>query len=66
MFQLIKSKNRPLAAEAVAKGKKTSSLDINNLPNDPFKRCLCSALLWEIRRERRMELSFEHSRYQDL
>ncbi|HRN47943.1 MAG TPA: RagB/SusD family nutrient uptake outer membrane protein, partial [Niabella sp.] len=62
-----KIRNRPLAAEAVAKGiKKTAVLDINNLPNDPSKDASVPALLWEIRRERRMELSFEHSRYQDL
>ncbi|MCH5596823.1 RagB/SusD family nutrient uptake outer membrane protein [Niabella ginsengisoli] len=62
-----KIRDRPLAKEAEDKGvKPTAHLDINNLPNDPEKDPSVPALLWEIRRERRMELAFEHSRFEDL
>jgi hypothetical protein len=62
-----KIRNRPLAPEAVAKGvKKTSPLDLANLPNDPSRDPDISPLLWEIRRERRMEFAFEYGRYADL
>lgn len=60
-------RNRPLDAEAIAKGvKKTAPLDINNIPSDPEKDATVSDLMWEIRRERRMEFVFEHSRMLDL
>ncbi len=62
-----KIRNRPIAAEAVAMGvKKTAAMDIDNLPNDPERDPAVPALIWEIRRERRMEFAFEYSRYEDL
>lgn len=62
-----KIRNRPLAPEAIAKGvTKTAPLQIASLPNDPARDPSVSALLWEIRRERRMEFVFEYSRFQDL
>jgi hypothetical protein len=60
-------RNRPLAAEAVAKGvTKTAALSLAALPNDPARDSSVSALLWEIRRERRMEFAFEIFRLADL
>jgi len=62
-----KIRNRPLAQEAIDKGvKKTAPLDLANLPNDPDRDPAVDALLWEIRRERRMEFAFEYGRYEDL
>ena len=62
-----KIRSRPLAAEAEAKGvKKTAPMDLGMLPNDPEKDPGVSQLLWEIRRERRMEFAFEYGRYEDL
>jgi hypothetical protein len=62
-----KIRNRPLAPEAVAKGVvKTAPLLLAALPDDPARDPSVTALLWEIRRERRMEFTFEYSRYQDL
>lgn len=62
-----KIRNRPLAPEAVAKGvKKTAPLTLANLPNDPNRDADITPLLWEIRRERRMEFAFEYGRYEDL
>lgn len=58
---------RPLDATAIAKGiKKTSPLSLATLPNDPDRDSDVPALLWEIRRERRMEFVFEHTRLLDL
>lgn len=60
-------RNRPLAAEAIAKGvTKTAALSLAALPNDPSRDPSVSALLWEIRRERRMEFAFEIFRLADL
>lgn len=60
-------RDRPLAAEAIAKGiVKTAHLSLAALPVDPDRDADVSALIWEIRRERRMELFFEHSRLLDL
>jgi len=61
-------RSRPLADEAVARGvKKTAPLLRNSLPNTPANiRGDVSQLLWEIRRERRMEFAFEYSRLVDL
>jgi hypothetical protein len=60
-------RNRPLDAVATAKGiKKTSALTLASLPNDPDRDPTVPALLWEIRRERRMEFVFEHTRLLDL
>ena len=62
-----KIRKRPLAADAIAKGvEKTAAMDLSNLPNDPTRDGDVSPLLWEIRRERRMEFLFEYSRHQDL
>lgn len=61
-----KIRKRPIAPEAVARGvKKTEDMDLGNLPNSPDRGDV-SQLIWEIRRERRMELAFEHSRIIDL
>ncbi|EKD30727.1 MAG: hypothetical protein ACD_77C00481G0002 [uncultured bacterium] len=60
-------RNRPLDATAIAKGiKKTSPLVLAALPNDPDRDTDVPALLWEIRRERRMEFVFEHTRLLDI
>lgn len=60
-------RNRPLDAAAVAKGvKKTAPLQLANLPIDPKRDPDVSPLMWEIRRERRMELIFEYARIQDI
>ncbi|MEO6948511.1 MAG: RagB/SusD family nutrient uptake outer membrane protein [Ginsengibacter sp.] len=62
-----KIRNRPLAAAAVAKGvKKTAPMDLAMLPSDPARDAGVSQLLWEIRRERRMEFAFEYGRFADL
>lgn len=62
-----KIRNRPLAPEAIAKGVvKTAPLELSALPTDPARDPSVNQLLWEIRRERRMEFAFEYSRYQDL
>ena len=62
-----KIRNRPIAAAAVAKGVvKTAPLNLAMLPNDPSRDAGVSQLLWEIRRERRMEFAFEYGRYADL
>lgn len=62
-----KIRNRPLAPEASTKGVvKTAALSLAALPEDPSRDPSVSPLLWEIRRERRMEFIFEYSRFQDL
>ena len=60
-------RDRPLDAVAVGKGiSKTAPLTLAALPNDPDRDTDVPALIWEIRRERRMEFVFEHSRLLDL
>lgn len=60
-------RNRPLDAAAIAKGvKKTAPLLLSAIPADPTRDADVPALLWEIRRERRMEFVFEHTRLLDL
>lgn len=60
-------RKRPLDAAAIAKGVKlTPALSLASLPNDPDKDADVSSLMWEIRRERRMEFVFEYARIQDL
>jgi starch-binding outer membrane protein, SusD/RagB family len=60
-------RSRPLDATAIAKGvKKTAALTLANLPDDPDRDADVSPLLWEIRRERRMEFVFEHTRLLDI
>lgn len=62
-----KIRNRPLAAEAIAKGvKKTAAMNLATLPIDSDRDVTVSPLMWEIRRERRMEMTFEYSRLEDL
>jgi starch-binding outer membrane protein, SusD/RagB family len=60
-------RNRPLDAAAIAKGVvKTAPLLLAALPVDPTKDADVPDLIWEIRRERRMEFVFEHTRLLDL
>jgi len=60
-------RNRPLDAAAIAKGvTKTAPLLLSAIPNDPDRDPTVAPLLWEIRRERRMEFVFEHTRLLDL
>ena len=66
-LSINKIRNRPLAAEAVAMGvQKTTPMQLAALPNDPERDVDVSPLIWEIRRERRMEFAFEYSRIADL
>lgn len=60
-------RNRPLDATATANGvKKTAPLSLAAIPDDPDRDADVPALLWEIRRERRMEFVFEHTRLLDI
>jgi hypothetical protein len=60
-------RNRPLDAVAIAKGvKKTAPLTLSKIPNDPSRDADVSPLMWEIRRERRMEFIYEHARLNDI
>lgn len=60
-------RNRPLDAAATAKGvQKTAALLISAIPDDPDRDPSVPALLWEIRRERRMEFFYEHTRLLDI
>jgi starch-binding outer membrane protein, SusD/RagB family len=60
-------RNRPLDATAIAKGvHKTAPLMLSALPEDPARDADVPALIWEIRRERRMEFVFENFRLLDL
>jgi len=60
-------RNRPLDAAAIAKGVvKTAPLLLASIPVDPTKDADVPDLIWEIRRERRMEFVFEHTRLLDL
>ena len=60
-------RNRPLDAAAIAKGvSKTAPLMVGDLPADPARDADVPALIWEIRRERRMEFVFENFRLLDL
>ena len=69
-------RNRPLAPEAIAKGvQKTAPLMLSALPNDPARTSSIEAnttggivepLIWEIRRERRMEFFLEQYRVIDI
>lgn len=62
-----KIRNRPIAEEAKALGVvKTADMKLDALPDDPGRDVTVSPLLWEIRRERRMEFAFEFSRIVDL
>ncbi|MDB5208319.1 MAG: glycan metabolism protein RagB, partial [Flavisolibacter sp.] len=60
-------RSRPLDAAAIAKGvQKTAPLLLASMPNDPARDADVPELIWEIRRERRMEFVFEYSRLLDL
>ncbi|MGJ1321777.1 RagB/SusD family nutrient uptake outer membrane protein [Sphingobacterium faecium] len=60
-------RNRPLDADATRKGvKKTAPLLLSAIPNDPTRDGDVSPLMWEIRRERRMEFVYEGSRLNDI
>ena len=60
-------RNRPLDAAAIAKGvQKTAPLQLSALPDDPARDADVPPLIWEIRRERRMEFVFENFRLLDL
>lgn len=60
-------RKRPLDAIAITKGvSQTAPLMIGVIANDPSRDSDVSPLMWEIRRERRMEFVFEFSRLQDL
>ncbi|MBB5441299.1 hypothetical protein HDC92_005006 [Pedobacter sp. AK017] len=62
-----KIRSRPLAPEAVTRGVvKTTNLSLAALPTDPDRDPDVSSLIWEIRRERRMEFAFETFRLADL
>ncbi len=70
-------RDRPLDAAAIAKGvTKTAHLNISSIPDDPIRTSDVEAntlggivsdpLLWEIRRERRMEFFMEQFRALDI
>lgn len=60
-------RNRPLAAQAIALGvQKTSPLLLASMPDDPDRDPDITALMWEIRRERRIEFYLEQTRLLDL
>jgi hypothetical protein len=62
-----KLRDRPLDTEATSKGVvKTPPLSLSALPNDPDRDADVPQLLWEIRRERRMELYGEPARLLDI
>ena len=66
-ISINKIRNRPLAKEAIAKGvKKTAPMKLAEINVDPNRDTSVSPLLWEIRRERRMEFAFEYARIIDL
>ncbi len=41
-------------------------MSLGKLPNDPTRDADVSPLMWEIRRERRMEFVYEHTRLNDI
>ncbi|MFV0267896.1 MAG: RagB/SusD family nutrient uptake outer membrane protein, partial [Draconibacterium sp.] len=60
-------RQRPLDAVATEKGiTSTAPLMLNAIPDDPERDTDVPALIWEIRRERRMEFVYEHSRLLDI
>lgn len=60
-------RSRPLDGDAVSKGvTKTAAMKLSALPVDPARDADVPELIWEIRRERRMEFVFEHSRLLDI
>lgn len=60
-------RDRPLDATAIAKGvQKLAPLQLSAIPNDPNRDADVSPLMWEIRRERRVEFVLEHTRLLDI
>lgn len=60
-------RSRPLSADAQKAGLvQTTPLTLTAIPDDPDRDLDVSALMWEIRRERRMELFHEGNRIKDL
>ncbi len=60
-------RDRPLDEEAIERGvQQTAHLDIANIANDPDRDSDVSPLMWEIRRERRIEFLHEGQRQHDL
>lgn len=60
-------RDRPLDDTAIKKGiEKTARLMLADLPDDPDRDLDVPPLIWEIRRERRMEFVYEHSRLLDI
>ncbi len=60
-------RNRPLDETATDKGiRQTAPLMLASIPDDPARDADIPALIWEIRRERRMEFVFEHTRLLDI
>ena len=60
-------RNRPLDATAIANGvKKTAPMNLATLVDDPDRDADVPSLIWEIRRERRMEFVYEHTRLLDI
>lgn len=60
-------RSRPLDKAAKDKGiQQTAAMTLADLPDDPDRDADVPALIWEIRRERRMEFVFEHSRLLDI
>lgn len=58
---------RPLDDTAIEKGiQQTAPLLLSDLPEDPARDADVPVLIWEIRRERRMEFVYEHSRLLDI
>jgi hypothetical protein len=65
LFHILR--NRPLDQVAIDKGMvKTPGLLLSALPDDPARDADVSALIWEIRRERRMEMFMEPARLLDI
>ncbi|MDR1720066.1 MAG: RagB/SusD family nutrient uptake outer membrane protein [Dysgonamonadaceae bacterium] len=65
-LSINKIRNRPLGDAATAAGvKKTAAMSLANLPNSPDRGDV-PQLIWEIRRERRMEFFDEPARLLDL
>jgi len=60
-------RSRPLDQAAKIKEiQQTAPMTLADLPDDPARDADVPALIWEIRRERRMEFVYEHSRLLDI
>jgi len=60
-------RQRPVDDVAIEKGiTQTAPLLLSALPDDPARDADVPALIWEIRRERRTEFVYEHSRLLDI